>query len=115
MDAREQRGLVIAAMVKLNRTNDGWLVPSQSGEKIYTVDPVAQTCTCPDHQEAGHKCKHLFAVEITIKREVNPDGTIRETKSITFTEEKTYTRNWAQYNDAQQNEKNRFLALLFDL
>jgi len=70
MNAREERGLVIAALCKLNRTPEGWLVPSQSGERIYTVDPDKQTCTCPDHQEAGFKCKHLFAAEIVIKREV---------------------------------------------
>src|SRR5260370_39330406 len=37
MDAREQRGLVIAAVCKLNRADDGtWLVPSQSqGETVY--------------------------------------------------------------------------------
>jgi transposase len=116
MDAREQRGLVIAALCKLNRTPDGWLVPSQSGERIYQVNPQAQTCTCPDHQEAGHKCKHIYAVEFTIKREVKPDGTITDTKCVTFTEEKvSYKQNWPVYNEAQQSEKKRFLSLLFDL
>src|ERR1700676_4500381 len=77
MTPREERGLVIAAVCKLNKTPDGWLVPSQSkGETVYTVDPIKQTCTCPDHQEAGHKCKHIFAVEFTVKREYNPDGTV---------------------------------------
>src|ERR1051326_8302585 len=78
MNAREERGLVIAAVCKLNKTENGWLVPSQSkGETIYTVDPVKQTCTCPDHAESGHKCKHIYAVEFTVKREFNPDGTDR--------------------------------------
>src|SRR5712692_5948070 len=87
MDPRMQRGLVIAAMVKLTGKGGSWQVPSQSCEKVYTVDPVGQTCTCPDHQEWHHKCKHIFAVEITIKREISADGqTITETKSITFTE-----------------------------
>src|SRR5438034_1209117 len=31
MNPREERGLIIAALCKLNRTNDGWLVPSQTG------------------------------------------------------------------------------------
>ena len=81
MNAREERGLVIAALCKLNKTPDGWLVPSQSGERIYRVNVEKQTCTCPDHQEGGFKCKHLYAVEFTMKREVNPDGTVTETKT----------------------------------
>ena len=53
MTPREERGLVIAALCKLNRTQEGWLVPSQTGaERIYRVNVEAQTCTCPDHQEA---------------------------------------------------------------
>jgi transposase len=116
MDAREQRGLVIAALCKLNRTGDKWLVPSQTGrDTIYHVNPAAQTCTCPDHSEAGHKCKHLYAVEIVMKREVGSDGTVTETKSITFTEKKVYKQNWTAYNLAQTTEKHRFQVLLRDL
>ncbi|MFL5242647.1 MAG: transposase [Gemmataceae bacterium] len=116
MDAREQRGLVIAALCKLNKTDEGWLVPSQTGaERIYRVDPEKQTCTCPDHQEAGFKCKHLHAVEYTIKREYRADGTVIETKTLTLTERKTYKQDWTAYNEAQQTEKHRFQALLHDL
>lgn len=85
MTPREERGLVIAALSKLNRTSEGWLVPSQTGaERIYRVDPDKQTCTCPDHAESGHKCKHIFAVQFTIKRELGADGSVSETRSITF-------------------------------
>jgi uncharacterized Zn finger protein len=115
MNMRQQRGLIIAAVCKLNRTPQAWLVPSQSGERIYTALLNSQSCTCPDHQEHGHKCKHIFAVEITIKREVGKDGAVTETKSITFTEEKTYKQDWPKYDLAQQIEKKRFLALLSDL
>jgi transposase len=116
MTPREERGLVIAALCKLNKNGDSWLVPSQSsGERTYRVDPVKQTCTCPDHQEAGHKCKHLFAVEITMKRECHADGTIIETRSVTMTERKTYKQDWPAYNLAQTTEKHRFQKLLFDL
>ena len=83
-------------------------------EKIYAVDPKAQTCTCPDHAE-GHKCKHLFAVEFTIKREFHQDGTVTETKSMTFTEKKSYPQNWPAYNAAQSVEKDRLQELLADL
>ena len=115
MDARMERGIVIAAMTKLNRTNDGWIVPSQSCAKVYIVDPVACKCTCPDHAEWGHKCKHIHAVEITIKREISEDGTVTETKSVTFTEKRKYSQNWEAYNEAQRTEKSRFQVLLHDL
>jgi transposase len=116
MNAREERGLVIAALCKLNKTDGEWLVPSQTGgERIYRVSPDKQTCTCPDHTDAGHKCKHIYAVEFTMKREVASDGTVTETKSITFTEKKTYTQDWPAYNHAQSIEKDRMQELLFDL
>jgi transposase len=116
MSPREERGLVIAAVCKLNKTPKGWLVPSQSkGETVYTVDPVKQTCTCPDHQEAGFKCKHLYAVEYTVKREFNPDGTVTDTRSMTFTEKVTYKQDWPAYNVAQATEKRRVRVLLQDL
>jgi len=115
MNPREQRGLVIAALCKLNHTPECWLVPSQSGEKIYRVDVQAQTCDCPDHQESGFKCKHLFAVEFTMKRETDRNGNVIETKTLTFTEKKTYTQNWPVYEQAQHEEKHRFQVLLADL
>jgi transposase len=115
MNAREERGLVIAACCKLNKTPDGWLVPSQSGERIYRVNVEKQTCTCPDHTESGFKCKHLYAVEFTAKREVNTDGTVTETKTLTFTEKVTYKQDWPAYNQAQSVEKDRLQELLFDL
>lgn len=115
MNAREERGLVIAALCKLNKTTDDWLVPSQSGEKVYRVNAQRQTCTCPDHTEHGHKCKHLYAVEFTAKRETDRNGNVIETRAITFTKKTTYKQNWPAYNEAQQTEKRRFLALLFDL
>jgi transposase len=116
MNSREQRGLIIAAMTKLTRGKDGWIVPSQSGDgTAYVVDPVGMKCTCPDHLQWGHKCKHIHAVEITIKREIAPDGTVTETASITFTEKRVYRQNWEAYNEAQRVEKSRFQVLLHEL
>jgi hypothetical protein len=115
MNPREQRGLIIAALCKLNKTPDGWLVPSQKGAAIYAVNVEKQTCTCPDHQEAGFKCKHLYAVEFTMKREVAPDGTVTEIQSLTFTEKKVYKQDWPAYNVAQATEKRRLQVLLVDL
>lgn len=78
------------------------------------MDLDHKTCTCPDH-ENGHKCKHLYAVEFTVKREFGSDGTITETKTMTFTEKKTYKQNWPAYTLAQIEEKHRFRVLLHDL
>lgn len=117
MDAREQRGLIIAATCKLKQTNAGtWIVPSQSNtDKLYQVDLNKKTCTCPDHQEAGFTCKHVHAVKFTFQRDYLPDGTMIETKQITITQKTTYKQDWRAYNLAQTTEKHRFQELLADL
>lgn len=116
MNAREERGWVIAALGRLNPTKDGWLVPAPSAtERIDRVNVAMQTCTCPDHTDGGQKCKHRFAVEYTIKRECRPDGTFIETKTMTLTEKKTYSQNGKAYHLAQTTEKRRFQVLLRDL
>jgi len=116
MNPREQRGVIIAALCKLAPKNGQWVVPSQTeSDKRYVVNADAGTCTCPDHAETGFKCKHLYAVEFTMKRERADDGTITETRTMTFTEKKVYKRNWANYTEAQAIEKHRVGELLFDL
>jgi len=116
MTPREERGLVIAATTKLTPKGKIWLVPSQSGKGKYSVLPDDETpyCSCPDHEETGQPCKHIFAVRFTISRE-EENGTVTETRTMTFTEKKTYPREWGQYNLAQLEEKRRFLVLLHDL
>src|SRR5271154_4345475 len=107
MNAREERGLVIAATQKLTQKGKVWLVPSQSGKGKYTVCPDSETpfCSCPDHEETGGKCKHIYAVEVVMKRETATDGTITETRTLTLTEKKVYrTQDWPVYNLAQREE-----------
>ncbi len=44
-----------------------WLVPSCSGDNVYTVRLDLQSCDCPDHQRAKSldiRCKHLIAATI---------------------------------------------------
>jgi transposase len=119
MNERQQRGLVIAATQKLTQKGKVWLVPSQTGSgKKYTVcpDPESPFCSCPDHEETGGKCKHLYAVEFVMRRDTAKDGTVTETQSITFTEKKVYRKpQWPLYNLAQAEEKRRFVVLLHDL
>ncbi len=116
METREQRGIIIAATVKLAPAHGVWIVPSQTGsDKRYMVDPRKGTCTCPDHAETGFKCKHQYAVEFTLRRECKPDGTVVEQQTFKWTEERTYTQDWAAYDAAQCQEKHRFQSLLVDL
>jgi transposase len=116
MNPREERGVVIAALCKLTQEGDRWVVPSQTApDKRYVVDAQAGTCTCPDHAETGFKCKHVYAVEFTMKRETARDGTVTETATLTFTAKKTYKQNWPVYNEAQATEKHRLQVLLCDL
>jgi len=96
MDPRQQRGIIIAATCRLHRNDDGtWLVPSQSSATVagYVVNLEAKTCTCPDHLEGGFTCKHYFTAAIVHQRDVLPDGTVIETKSVTLTERKVYKQD----------------------
>lgn len=110
MEAREERGLQIAATSKIEKMLLGYKVPSQSGNGTYVVnlDHGSPFCTCPDFEARQQKCKHIYAVEFMQKREQNPDGTITETQTVKV----TYGQNWTAYNDAQQEEKTRFMTLL---
>jgi len=116
LSERETKALEIAARTKLTRKGDVWIVPSQSGPKKYTVnaDPESPRCTCPDFEFRQARCKHIFAVEITLKREYTNDGET-ETVTETVTVKKTYRQEWANYNKAQTNEKAHFLAFLHEL
>ena len=124
MDAREQRGLVIAATSRVVQKGDVWLVQSQSGPGKYTVNPDKDTphCSCPDHDK-GFVCKHIHAVRFVLIRttqEENVDGTTTtttETLTVTQTVEKrkTYRQDWPAYNAAQTNERRHFHELLGEL
>lgn len=117
MDARQQRGMMIAASAKIQKKHGVWVVPSQSNSGRYSVIEHKDQlrCTCPDH-DAGFKCKHVFAVEYVIQRELFDDGTVTETRSVVMTEKRTtYPQAWASYNAAQVNEGRLFQILLADL
>src|SRR5579871_1695516 len=120
MNARQERGLVIAATKQIRRISPfAWLVPSQNSDKKYHVfmDHDNKHCSCPDHLELGVRCKHIFAVEFVIQRELFPDGTETTTQTVVVAEKvrKTYPQQWVAYNAAQTNEKDKFLMLLRDL
>ncbi len=74
------------------------------------VDPIEGTCTCPDFETRGIKCKHLWSVEFTINKEAEPEGITRVTPG-----RKTYSQNWSAYTAAQTHEYERFPQLLTGL
>ncbi len=113
MDARQERGLVIAATSKIEQNKLGWKVPSQSGNGTYIVnlDHGQPFCTCPDYEARHQPCKNIHAVEYVIQRETKPDSTTTYTESIKV----TYNQNWTAYNTAQTHEQEHFVGLPRDL
>lgn len=122
VEVRQQRGMEIAALARIEKVDGVYVVPSVTNPRPtkYKVSMAGMfpTCTCPDHEMRGCKCKHIYAVECVIRREttVEPNGTTTVRESVTITKtRKTYPQNWPAYNQAQTNEKRQFLTLLHDL
>ncbi len=114
MDGRKQRGYEIAKMSRITRNDKGqWKVPSQSGQGAYTVisNGFGAQCDCPDHETRHSKCKHIWAVELIVTKQIDQEGNV----TITQTIRKTYPQNWKAYNLAQQKEKEIFMKLLSDI
>ena len=116
LSERETKALEIAARSKLSCQGGLWLVPSQSGQKEYTVDPNPESprCTCPDFEYRQARCKHIFAVEITLNRKVVTDGQT-QTVTETLVVKQKYSQSWPEYNRAQQYEKTHFIEFLHQL
>ena len=115
-DARQEKGRALSNDRRIKRVEGAlWSVPSQSQNAGgYLVNVLAQTCTCPDHEERRTKCKHQWAVEFVQTVEVAPDGSATVTESIKVTR-KTYPQDWANYNAAQCAEKGTVQVLLRSL
>src|ERR1017187_2822314 len=113
MDARQQRGMEIAATARIVKKGNQWVVPSQSLNGKYTVTKSADgyRCTCPDHELRQIKCKNAFAVEFAMQRETHADGT----ETVTTAMRIPYAQDWPAYNAAQTSEKDTFCRLLRDL
>jgi len=119
MNTRQLKGQQIAQMCRITKTEKGWQVPSQSGHGAYLVaqkyllSPLE--CNCPDYEIRGkahnheHKCKHIYAVEITLKREIDAQGNVTTTAKV------TYSQNWSAYDKAKTKEGSLFVELLNDL
>jgi transposase len=118
MSLREIKGRDIADKYSIARYKGLWLVPSQSGKGGYKVDAEKQTCSCPDFDIRRQKCKHIYAVEMTIQRThtaVTKNGKTTVTETVKVTHKQTYKQEWPAYNKAQTMEKAQFLYLLHQL
>src|SRR5262245_27471568 len=105
MDGRQARGVEIAKQARIRKAGKGYIVPSQSGMGKYAVMLGERpSCTCPDYELRGDRCKHVFAVEHMIQTTLNLDGstTVTETLRVTETVKRTtYAQDWRAYNAAQ--------------
>ncbi len=111
---RKQRGYAIAQTQKVVQKGEAWLVPSETNpHKTYQVvlKLEGSTCSCEDFLGRGIKCKHQFAVELTITKQINKDGST----TITQTNKVSYPQNWKAYNLATSQQKELFLKLFNDL
>ncbi len=113
LEARKQRGYEIAQKSRITKTAQGWKVPSQNGSGYYIVESngFEAKCSCPDYETRHCKCKHLWAVELTVTKQIDNEGNITITKTV----RKTYTQDWKNYNLAQEKEKMLFMKLLSDI
>lgn len=63
-----------------------------------TVDWREKTRTCPDYKNREMTCGRIHAVEYIKEFEITDDGDLKVTKTVT----KTYSQDWATYNDVQR-------------
>jgi transposase len=116
VDARQERAKTLAKDKRIKRVEGAmWFVPSQSQNAGgYLVNMLAASCTCPDHELRGKRCKHVIAVELTQTVETATDGQQVVTETVKVTR-KTYPQDWPAYNAAQCAEKATAQALLRSL
>ncbi|MFH1801509.1 MAG: transposase [archaeon] len=111
---REERGKLLAKSTRIVKVSQGWRVTSQTNtSKQYVVKLMKDrpVCSCPDCAMRHKKCKHIYAVEFYVKRQINEEGQVTETKGVKI----SYQQDWKAYNNAQTNEKLIFMKLLKDL
>ena len=110
---RQERAELIVKRLKIEKTTAGWKVQSQSGNGSYLVkfNGHEPECNCPDCRMRHQKCKHIYAVELYIRHELDREGKIKQTKGVRI----TYAQDWKAYDKSQTNEKFTFLKLLREL
>ena len=110
-EIRKLRGQYIAQTSRIARDKKGrWKVPSQSGQGFYFVksDGSGASCQCKDFKDKGGKCKHIWAIELSLKQQV-------EKVLVELPVKPNYRQDWPNYRLSRKNEKEVFMELLADL
>ncbi len=108
-EGRQRRGLAISALTKIEPNQLGYKVPSQSGKGDYIVALGDMPfCTCPDFESRQDRCKHIYAAEYTLEREIGANGSTTTADCV----ELAAASEWTIYNRAQTHEAERFSELL---
>jgi len=112
---REERGKLLYKSTRIIQTPSGfWRVTSQTNPKRqYIVRFIKDNpkCECPDCTMRKKKCKHIWAVEFYLRKQIDQEGRITETRGVKI----TYGQKWRAYDNAQTNEKLFFMKLLREL
>lgn len=117
MDVRQHKGLEIAALFKIERKGDFYIVPSQTDKETrykVQIGPQLDSCTCPDFLNYQTKCKHVYAAEFASQRE-SPTQQPQQLTEVPIRSKTAYPQNWPAYRLAQMYEKARFQELLYEL
>lgn len=109
MDLRQLRGKeIVKTLGKYIKKNEqGWLVPSQTTNDMYSVNELFQ-CSCPDAQNRGTTCKHAYAVRFYLQAETASGQVVHKQRL-------THKQAWSAYDAGQTNEIRLFDELLKDL
>ncbi len=113
MKTKQQKGKELAQNFEIRFDGKIWTVPSQTGSGYYQINLQQQTCSCPYFEKNKAKCKHQYAVEEKIWREMQSAESVTNKQAVRKTPRKK--RNWSGYNEAQTKERGRWLELVFEL
>lgn len=112
--SREERGKLLAGSSKIVKIPAGWRITSQtstSRDYIVKFTKDEPKCSCPDCELRHKKCKHIYAIEFYIKKQIDQEGKLTETKGVKI----SYAQQWKAYDKSQINEKFYFMNLLREL
>ena len=117
-EGRQKRGLANAALEPIERGRSGYRVPSRSQDGFYVVNldgDQRPMCSCPDFDLYQRPCKHIYAVQLALRREEHTECERDQKEGVHLPmgkKQKTYQRDWRAYDKAQNNESKHFEVLL---
>ena len=114
----QQRGLAVATLEPIERGRSFYRVPVQFKDGFYIVSlesDYGPNCDCPDFELYQRPCKHIYAVQLALRREERRECGRDQKDGVhqpMANKQKTYQRNWRAYDKAQNNEPKHFEVLL---